>query len=341
MEMLTTNFKSTDRNMLKQQARLTDWTWEGAKVIESKGKVAELFAQIPFFSRQPARVWRQENRSVDEICREPLNITDEPIPVATVSKTYSLIQHRDVLASVFQALKILHIDICGLESTLLLSEYGERMQWSCDIPSVDFDPGDGNPMVLRINCLNSVDTTTVLEIAFSWFRLVCANGMMFGLKESRLRRRHIRSLDPEVLAAYLDDQLGHVDEEMSLYTQWYNTSLVGLDIDQWIDEKVAQDWGPHAAARAWHIITTGTDGDVRQMGNRVPHELEISESSEVEVPGSCAPAENLFHVSQALSWIAGTRQTIPERLEYVKAIPGLMEPLTDRQFSLEFTQTRN
>jgi hypothetical protein len=33
------------------------------------------------------------------------------MPVATVSKTYSLIQHRDVLASVFRALKMIHIDI--------------------------------------------------------------------------------------------------------------------------------------------------------------------------------------------------------------------------------------
>ena len=38
---------------------------------------------------------------------------------------------------------------------------------------------------------------------------------------------------------------------------------------------------------------------------------------------------NLFHVSQALSWIAGTRNTIAERLEYVKAIPQLMEPLAE------------
>jgi hypothetical protein len=48
------------------------------------------------------------------------------------------------------------------------------------------------------------------------------------------------------------------------------------------------------------------------------------------VPGACAPISNLFHVSQALSWIAGARNTIPERLEYVKTIPRLMEPLRER-----------
>jgi hypothetical protein len=57
---------------------------------------------------------------------------------------------------------MIHIDISGTASSLLLSEYGERMQWSCPIPGMDFDPGDGHPIVLRINCLNSVDTSTVL-----------------------------------------------------------------------------------------------------------------------------------------------------------------------------------
>jgi hypothetical protein len=75
------------------------------------------------------------------------------MPVATVSKSYSLIQHRDVLALVFRALKMIDIDISGVESLLLLSEYRERMQWSCPILNFDFDPGDGYPLVLRIDCL--------------------------------------------------------------------------------------------------------------------------------------------------------------------------------------------
>src|SRR5262249_13953261 len=39
--------------------------------------------------------------------------------------------------------------------TMLLSEYGERMHWGCAIPNIEYDPGDGNPIVLRIDCLNS------------------------------------------------------------------------------------------------------------------------------------------------------------------------------------------
>jgi Domain of unknown function (DUF932) len=320
--------QSTDVASVNQRARITDWTWDGSSVIELVGTVAEVYPQVPVFSRHPYRIGSEENRFKDEIRREPLKITEEQKPITTLSKTYSLIQHRDVLASVFRALKLIHKDISGVQSSLLLSEYGERMQWSCDIPDLDFDPGDGNPLVLRINCLNSVDESTSLEINFTWFRLVCANGMMFGLKDSRLRRRHIQSLDPADVAQYLQGELANLPQEKSQYQKWFNASIDLNELVGWVDEKVADEWGPHAGARVWNILTVGFDGEVEQARGRKPHELEISEWSQVDVPGACAPATNLFHVSQELSWIAGTRRTIPERLEYVKAIPHLMEPLT-------------
>jgi hypothetical protein len=319
------NFHGPDEIAGAQQARLTDWIWEGAPVLEFNGTVAELFPQIPVFSRHPFRSGGEENRYKDEIRREPLKITEEPLPIATVSKTYSLIQHREVLASVFRALKMIHIDISVFASTLLLSEYGERMHWSRPIPNVEFDPGDGNPIVLRINCLNSVDTSTVLEIVFSWFRLVCSNGMMFGLGDSRLRRRHIQSLDPEDIAAYLKHELAQVATEEGLYKSWCRTEVKPAALMDWVDGTLAKEWGLHAGARVWTIINKGLDGEVEQIRNLKAHELPVTDTS--PVPGSYAPARNLFHISQALSWVAGTRRTISERLEYIRAIPALIEPL--------------
>ena len=97
-------------------------------------------------------------------------------------------------------------------------------------------------------------------------------------------------------------------------------SLVG-----WIDDSVAEQWGPHVAARVWSIVNEGRDGQVEQVRNLKPHELTMT--NKTVVPGASAPVKNLFHVSQALSWIAGTRRTIPEKLDYVKAIPRVMQPL--------------
>jgi hypothetical protein len=129
--MAAHNYLCSDGGSRTQRARFTDWTLEGATVVELTGKIAKLFPQLPLFSCHPFRVGSEENRFKDEIRWAPLKISDDPIPVATVAKTYSLIQHRDVLASVFRALKMFQIDISGVDSTLLPSEYGERMQWGC------------------------------------------------------------------------------------------------------------------------------------------------------------------------------------------------------------------
>ena len=138
--MTPTNYRHLNES--SQRAVLTDWTWEGARVVELIGTLAELFPHVPLFSRHPFRSGDEENRYRDEIRREPLGLTDGPVPIATVSKTYSLVQHRDVLRSLFRALQMIHCDVSRTESSLLLSEYGERMQWSCNVPNVDFDPGD-------------------------------------------------------------------------------------------------------------------------------------------------------------------------------------------------------
>jgi hypothetical protein len=145
---------------------------------------------------------------------------------------------------------------------------------------------------------------------------------MLSIKDSQLRRRHIQSLDPDDIALQLEDQLKELPAEKSLFKTWYKSSVEPLSLMEWVDGPVAAEWGPHVASRIWNILTQGRDGVVEQVRGMRPHHLPII--STTTVPGSCSPVNNLFHVSQALSWIAGTRNTIPERLEYLKAIPRLM-----------------
>jgi len=149
---------------------------------------------------------------------------------------------------------------------------------------------------------------------------------MFGVGDSLLRRRHVQSLDPDEIASYLREELQKVTAEKSLYREWFRHSVTEKSIFDWVNESVLKKWGLHAAARVWHIVTTGMDGDVQQASNRKPHELQLK--SMREVPGACAPVSNLFHVSQVLSWIAGTRTNVQEQLQYIRDIPSLMEPLT-------------
>jgi hypothetical protein len=241
------SFYGEDEEQLAQRAQVQNATWDGSSVVEHKGTTSELYRGIPIFSRHPYRCGGEDNRYKDEIRRDPLELTDSQIPVTTVSKAYSLVQHRDVIASAFRALQLMKKDISGIEATLLLSEYGERMHWSCQIPGFDFHPGDNNPIVLRISCLNSVDTSTVLEISLGWFRLICSNGMMLGLGSSKLRKRHTRSLDPEDIVAFLKSEFEEAHKEQGLYESWYQQTVYAEQVETWVDEHVANVWGPHAA----------------------------------------------------------------------------------------------
>jgi hypothetical protein len=45
------------------------------------------------------------------------------------------------------------------------------------------------------------------------------------------------------------------------------------------------------------------------------------------IPGAAAAARNAFALSQALSWLAGSRRDIQEQLEWRQQIPRLMEEL--------------
>ena len=202
------------------------------------------------------------------------------------------------------------------------------MLWSCQLPNFDFDPGDGCPIVLRMNCLNSVDMSTSLEVNLEWFRLVCSNGLMFGLGDSRMRRRHIRSLDPAEVAGYVREQLSQAKREQGLYQQWLTHEVTLEQSSAWVDSTVASGWGVHAAARVWHVISSGYDGEVQQpKEKRPPHLLPVNATT--RVPGAPVPAENLFHVSQALSWVAGTRKSVQDRIQFITQIPALMEPLVE------------
>ena len=60
------------------------------------------------------------------------------------------------------ALSTRKIPESAVKAQLTISEYGERMGLSVFLPEeYDFDPGDGHPMALRLECVNSVEGSTV------------------------------------------------------------------------------------------------------------------------------------------------------------------------------------
>jgi hypothetical protein len=277
---------------------------------------------LPEFVREPFG----DNEHQDVIIRQPFRDDSRVIPVASVSKSYSLVQHTDIIKALATALADCQIDPKALTAELMLSEYGERMCLDVRIPKFDFNPGDGHNIAMHVTCMNSVDKSCALEIIMQWKRLVCRNGMVRAAR-SNLRRIHNTDwLSIANINQYLRQEFATAPGDVGVYTGWKKHAITMPMIETWADEVLNQAWGVHAAARACHIAKTGYDGQIEDPFEKAPpHEKRVT--SECEVPGSCAPVSNVFHLSQVLSWIASHRNSIEDRMVKTREIYGLIEPL--------------
>lgn len=291
-------------------------TWFGQTTKSYSGTIKSLRQYIPTFTRSDF------NARLDQISRQPLEESKSVVGVATVSKQYTLIQHHDLLDAVESGLSDLDFKPDTLAAELRLSDYGERMHLRLMLVNGAFDPGDGNLLGIALNCLNSVDRSTSLELRISWYRLVCDNGM-YLTDTDKMRRVHLGSIEPTEIAEYLKTQLAAVETDRGRLKSWYESSISIPEVNAWADHSVADRWGVFLAARACHISRTGFDGEVAGGAEKIRPSLRMV-SSQREVPGACAPVTNVYHVSQVLSWLARERNTVQDQFEKMLQIPGLI-----------------
>lgn len=296
-------------------SRIESLKWNGSPVVAAKVPINKVHMLLPNFSRQPFVHDGNANENLETIVREPIGEDRRAVPVAVVSKRYALIQHRELVVQVVDALTGLDIEIdAEAEADVLLSEYSERFQCSVLFKHLSVDPGDGHPISIRLFLQNSVDGSCAFEISLRWFRQICSNGMTVLARQDRHRViHHLDRASAVGLRAFLERRLPASIREASALSEWCRTPVSGTELRRWINDSVCKAWGPHAAARALHICSSGYDGrvGVGRAGKKAAEELFVS--SDTKVPGAAAPATSVYQVFQALTWIASRRQTIEDR----------------------------
>ena len=309
-------------------------TWIGRPIDEKNLFYSEInIDTIPTFRREPFSINGVENPYLDTIVHK------NGTPVATVSKSYSLIQHHTALDATFKALESMGYTPKDAECELAMTSLGERMWLRVRFPQYSFDPGDRNKMFLELSVFNSVDRSLVFGFEGGWYRQVCANGMVALERGRKINKRHTASLSPVFIAVYLQKSITEVLREEDTYKEWREKKVtvgsplnsVGSNvIEDWIDATVNDDWGTRTAARAYHIVRTGKDGEVNILeandNKKTPHKVSVT--SKIDVPGS-EPAENALDVAHALSWIASRQETVQTRYEMMRDVPSLMNKLVD------------
>ncbi|MYF56718.1 hypothetical protein F4225_13460 [Candidatus Poribacteria bacterium] len=392
-------------------------TWHGREVQIHIGSISDLLKKIPEFGRYPFCTDPDfENEYLDVITREPHLESSGYVPVAAVSKEYGFVTHHEVINTVLSALGDFVEDPHSLKAELWLSKYGARMWIKFLLPNYEFDPGDAYPIVLKVNCLNSVDKSIAIRLDLSWYREE-SDTEMIGRSE---KWYHTKSFKTKKIKEVFANQFRRFSKEESLYKKWYETKLDWNSVVKWLNKTVANKWQGSTAVRAYHIAKTGIDVEVNEAYRipkaaeeipdiltpkhpqaqarlfvdfpydnfesirlgRGPLKLEkfdivgtycacvkeaesmsvfsntleygntgqqIIETKVAEniwqsgkarfikvepigkVPGLFAPVENVYHVSQVLTWIASKQETIQGQLERLGQIHGLMDALLKQE----------
>ncbi|MFC1737753.1 DUF932 domain-containing protein [Planctomycetota bacterium] len=307
--------------------------WLGSPVRQYSGAIEEACKYIPRFERRPFALtndyldFKAVNPNYDLIVRLALSHDEVEMPIGIVSKNYNLVQHRKIVEIATEAVREAHIDLNKVEAEVNITEYGERIQLCFLFPDEDkyrFDPGDDQPMGLRLECFNSVDGSTRFVALLGWLRFVCWNGMIVGITRSHIRRPHTDSLDINAVRQVVSEGFRYAEEDKNRFKEWLGHTIKIKEYKDWINSFLRDKWGVKAAARFYHIAKTGRDAEFQDPFEKaLPTEKRMRPTK--KVPGSTVPASNAFGVSQILSWLAKEHRDIQEQLRYTREISDLME----------------
>lgn len=305
--------------------------WFNSPVIHYSGTLDEISIVIPSFERIPfdlgdlRKTPSRLNKRLDLIVRKPHGEDKCIIPIGTVSKDYSLVQHSEIIEIASRAFNKVSVDLKDCKTNMVISEYGERMNLSIHLPEqYSFDPGDGHKMDLRIECYNSVDGSSKFRALLGWFRLVCSNGLVVGITESDIRKRHYKDMTLPEVESVLLNTLKNSSVEKDNFIKWRNQGITQESLKRWIIDTLWKKWGFKAAARAYHISQHGYDVYV-SGGFKSNNPFTIPVIKSRTVPGTPERCTNLFELSQILAWLSKERRDIQEQLEWKESIPELLE----------------
>jgi hypothetical protein len=315
-----------------EQGTIAGVRWMNSAVRICSGNAADIHELLPTFerrrlgdlSKEASRV--RPNEHLDAIYRLPHGDDPYSVPVGVVSTRYALLQHREVAQTAASALAKVGISPSATPAELLLTQYGERMRLRFRLPgSYEFDPGDGHPISLQVELLNSVEGSTRFSANMFWHRLVCDNGLIINVAHEKTRR-HVGEVKLQHLPDFLDFGLQESAKDAQRLSAWQGFRLFQSRIADWADSVLRNQWGFKAAARVYHIALTGHDAEIdgAYKGHRpttVPVRLGGG------VPGAPRNAANVYDLAQTLAWIAKGRGELKEQVEWRDQIPALLEPM--------------
>ena len=302
--------------------------WLGSKTVRYNGDLRRICEVLPTFKRAPFSLTRGTSHpQKDIIVKMPNDDSQQPLPVAVVSKSYRLLQHLEVVDTAIKAMRALGIHPDEASVQLEMTDFGERIRIAFPFSrDYQFDPGDRKPALPHLLCVNSVDGSMAYATYIRWVRLVCSNGMTVLSNEPIGRQFHTPALTDTYIQEVITAGLERFKIEKRICAEWFHRAISPKTLTPWVDGPVREAWGVKAAVRAYHIALTGKDAALAlPFESGAPSEKTVRLLS--EVPGSLAPAGNVYAAAQALFWLVSQLPAGDLQWSRERKIPKLLSKL--------------
>lgn len=309
-------------------------TWRSRPVEYVAGTFEQLISRMPEFELQDFKAGENSlpNPYLKTVVRKPIRKMEQPVPVGTVSPNYMLVQHRTLAEQCMigitqEDMLFSEISRDELRCELGLTELGEWINLQIYFPKQYniTDLKDKHPVSLRLECFNSVDGWSRLVVLLGWFRMVCSNGMVIGETKMELRQIHNASIDLGRIRFDISSALNSFTKFKTQLKKWDETEVDYSQLASWINGPLTCAWGIKAALRVYHICRDGWDVSSEPFATGKATEKLVRRTR--EVPGATAPAESLYDVCQAMTWVAKGRTDPEERLAWQSQVPELLAKL--------------
>ena len=300
--------------------------WRARNVNYWVGNWEQIKKLIPEFTIEDFRAYpdTKPNPYLKTIVRQPKSLLEVPMPVGVVSNTYSLAQHADVAIKCFEGIESIGVRLDEIKCEIGLTDLGEWMNLIIYFPErYSFTPSDKYPISLRLECMNSVDGSSRLVVLLSWLRLVCTNGLVIRESKTEIRDIHNEHLNLSKIPEIISSAMKVVENDIKRLMGWEEYFLEADKFEKWVNERLTKKWGKKAACRVFHICESGYDVElIDPFAQGEATEKPVKKLR--RVPGSPEKAANLYDVSQAMSWVATSRNNTEERLEWQSSIPEII-----------------
>jgi hypothetical protein len=303
-------------------------SWRSRKVRYYKGDWNSIQTVLPEFYLIPFSAGCDEpaNPFLQTVMRKPLSARERPMPVGTVSQTYTLAPHQLIATLCRKGLIDAGIDPAGVSYEAGLSELDEWMNFRIYLPkSYAFKDAYGKELGLRLECFNSVDGSSRLTIILGWLRFVCSNGLVIGESMIQIKERHNQHLDIDSIPKRIKSVLDTIESDRSRMERWQKEKVAVSSLVAWANGKMSEEWGKKAAARVYHICLCGRDVEIEDFASGSATEKPVRPLA--QVPGSPDRATTKYDVSQAMSFVATSRNNAEERVAWQGDIPRLLAVL--------------